>query len=210
VKTGTLALVGGSQKSPITVDSGATLGFTLGSSTTSTSTVAFSGATAKVKVTGTPVAATLMTATAITGTPVLDPAIAGFELAIEDGGTTLKLKVASTANYNTWANDYASGQSADLDHDNDGVSNGVEYFMGQTGSTFTANPGVIAGKVTWPKDPAFVGSFKVQVSDTLALGSWTDIVPPDASIDETNPNQVVFTMPTGASKKFARLNVVVP
>jgi hypothetical protein len=82
--------------------------------------------------------------------------------------------------------------------------------MGQTGSTFTANPGVIAGKVTWPKDPAFVGTFKVQVSDTLALGSWTDIVPPDASIDESNPNQVVFTLPTGASKKFARLNVVVP
>ena len=62
VTSGTLALVGGSQTSPITVSSGATLGFTLGSPTTSTSTVTFSGATAKVSVSGTPVAATLMTA----------------------------------------------------------------------------------------------------------------------------------------------------
>lgn len=67
----------------------------------------------------------------------------------------------------------------------------------------------LAGKVTWPKDPTFSGTFKVQVSETLALGSWTDIVPPDASIDETNPNQVVFTLPTGVPKKFARLNVTV-
>lgn len=52
VNLGTLALVGGSQASPITVSSGAALGFTLGSPTTSSSTVTFSGATAKVSVTG--------------------------------------------------------------------------------------------------------------------------------------------------------------
>ncbi|MEY3895168.1 MAG: hypothetical protein RLZZ214_687 [Verrucomicrobiota bacterium] len=130
---------------------------------------------------------------------------------VQKDGNTLKLvyTVAAAGGYNAWADANASGQSADLDHDKDGVSNGVEYFMGQTGSTFTPNPGVIANKVTWPKDPAFSGTFKVQVSDTLAVGSWTDIVPPNASIDESNPNQVVFTLPTGAPKKFARLNVTV-
>jgi fibronectin-binding autotransporter adhesin len=131
---------------------------------------------------------------------------------VQQNGNTLELvyTAAAAGGYTDWADAYASGQSADLDHDNDGVSNGVEYFMGETGSTFTANPGVIDGKVTWPKDSAFVGSFKVQVSDTLALGAWTDIVPPDASIDDTDPNQVVFTLPTGDPKKFVRLNVVVP
>jgi autotransporter-associated beta strand protein len=131
--------------------------------------------------------------------------------AVQKDGNALKLvyTVAPVGGYTTWSATNAGNQAADLDFDNDGVSNGVEYFMGQTGSSFTANPGPIAGKVTWPKDPAFVGSFKVQVSDTLALGGWTDIVPPDASIDETNPNQVVYTLPTGAPKKFARLNVTV-
>jgi hypothetical protein len=62
--------------------------------------------------------------------------------------------------------------------------------------------------VTWPRDPAAViASFMVQESDNLS--SWTDIVPPNASIDESNPNQVVYTLPSGAPKKFCRL-VVTP
>ena len=131
--------------------------------------------------------------------------------AVQKNGNNLELVyTAGEANgYATWAGDYADNQSADLDHDNDGVSNGVEYFMGETGSTFTSNPSIIDDTVTWPKDPNFVGSFKVQVSDTLALGSWTDIVPPDASIDETDPNEVVFSLPIGAPKKFCRLSVTV-
>lgn len=113
------------------------------------------------------------------------------------------------AAYGDWAEANAGNQPADLDFDNDGVPNGVEYFMGETGSTFTVNPGVIAGKVTWKKDPAFSGSFKVQISDNLASGEWSDIVPPDASIDTTQPNQVVFTLPIGAVRKFCRLHVTV-
>ncbi len=130
---------------------------------------------------------------------------------VQQNDNTLELvyTTAAAGSYTAWANAYAPGQAADLDHDNDGVPNGVEYFMGETGSTFTANPGVIGDKVTWPKIPTFIGSFKVQISDTLALGSWTDIVPPDVSIDETNPNQVVYSLPTGAPKKFARLSVTV-
>ncbi|MCX6876288.1 MAG: Ig-like domain-containing protein [Verrucomicrobia bacterium] len=116
---------------------------------------------------------------------------------------------AGTA-YGTWASANAGGQSADLDHDNDGVRNGVEYFMGATGSTFTANPGVVAGKVTWPRDPTAVATFKVQVSDNLSDTDWTDILPSDPSIDETNPNQVTYTLPGGAPRKFCRLVVITP
>jgi fibronectin-binding autotransporter adhesin len=126
-------------------------------------------------------------------------------------GTLVVTSGPPAGGYSTWASANAGSQDANLDFDNDGVSNGVEYFMGQTGSTFTANPTVVTvgavSTVTWPRDPAAVATFKVQISDTLAAGGWTDIVPPDASIDESNPNQITFTLPSGAPKKFCRLSV---
>lgn len=128
---------------------------------------------------------------------------------VQPNGNTLELvyTTAAPGGYTDWAATNAGGQTADLDFDNDGVSNGVEYFMGETGSTFTPNPGIISGTITWPKDPAYAGTFKVQVSDSLATGDWTDIVPPDASINESNPNEVVFVVPTSGPKNFARLSV---
>ncbi len=144
VTAGTLALVGGSQTSPITVNSGAALGFTLGSPTTSTSTVTFSGATAKVTVTGTPAAATLMTASNITGTPVLDPAIPGYELAIESGGTQLNLKASAPAHpFNTWATTTnglsGANAAAGADPDNDGINNAIEFVIGGQPNPANAN-----------------------------------------------------------------------
>jgi hypothetical protein len=41
--------------------------------------------------------------------------------------------------YATWASTNAGNQGAELDFDNDGVSNGVEYFMSASAG-FTANP----------------------------------------------------------------------
>ena len=76
---------------------------------------------------------------------------------------------------------------------------------------FTATPALVntAGVLTWtwPRDPAAAASFMFQVSANLA--DWTDIVPPDASIDTTHPNQVTLTLPSGATSKFCRL-VVTP
>ena len=220
VDAGTLALVGGSQASPVSVASGATLGFTLGSPATSSSTVTFSGATAKVAVAGTPVAATLMTASNIIGTPVLEPAIPGYVLAVEGGGTQLNLKAAVANNYATWAaTNGATGQAANLDHDNDGVSNGVEYFLGgPTGNTtgFTALPGVTTvgstRSVTWVKAASYTGvygsDYVVETSTTLAAGSWTP-EPSPGNVSVTG-NNVTYTFPAGPEKQFARLNVTGP
>lgn len=116
------------------------------------------------------------------------------------------------AGYDAWAATNAGGQTANLDFDNDGVSNGVEYFMGETGSSFTPNPTVVTAgavrTVTWPRDPAAIASFKIQISTTLAPGGWTDVIPPHASIDTSNPNQVTYTLPAGTIQ-FCRL-VVTP
>jgi autotransporter-associated beta strand protein len=126
-------------------------------------------------------------------------------------GTLIVTSGPPVGGFSTWASANAGNQAADLDSDNDGIPNGVEYFMGQTGSTFTANPPVVTvgavRTVTWPRNPAAVATFKVQISDSLASGQWTDIVPPNASIDQSNPNQVTYTLPSGATKKFCRLSV---
>jgi len=113
--------------------------------------------------------------------------------------------------YEIWANANAGGQSASEDYDHDGVSNGLRYFMGAAGTLAAISPPVVttAGvrTVTWPRDPtATVASWMVQVSDDLAI--WDDVIPPNASINTSNPNEIVYTLPTGA-KQFCRL-VVTP
>jgi hypothetical protein len=117
-------------------------------------------------------------------------------------GTGTVVVPGAGTTYDSWKAAHAGGQTAGEDFDNDGVSNGVEYFMNAPDG-FTANPGVVAGKVTWPHvNP--VASFVVQVSDNL-----TNWVPADsADIDTTtDPTKVVYTLPTGAAKKFCRLFV---
>ncbi|MCX6879771.1 MAG: autotransporter-associated beta strand repeat-containing protein [Verrucomicrobia bacterium] len=99
-----------------------------------------------------------------------------------------------------WADMNAPGQTPGEDHDNDGVDNGLEYFMGQTGSSFTAMPGLDGtNTVTWTKDPAYDGTWQVQIS--LDLGSWTDATGTD------NTTSVSYTLPPGMPLLFVRLLV---
>ncbi|MEO5913772.1 MAG: autotransporter-associated beta strand repeat-containing protein [Luteolibacter sp.] len=101
--------------------------------------------------------------------------------------------------YTGWAATNANGQASNLDFDNDGTSNGIEYFMGATGSSFTANPGIVGSKVTWPKDPAYSGAYTVQTSPDLV--TWTNVA------STVVGNTVEYTVPTGQGKIFVRLDV---
>ena len=102
--------------------------------------------------------------------------------------------------YGTWASTNAPGQTPGEDYDNDGVENGLEYFMGQTGSSFTAMPGLDGtNTVTWPKDPAYNGIWQVQTSPDLS--TWTDVAGTD------NGTSVSYTLPFGMGKLFVRLLV---
>jgi autotransporter-associated beta strand protein len=113
----------------------------------------------------------------------------------------LSLQVTGLSGYAGWAAANANGEAPDGDFDKDGVRNGVEYFMGATGSGFTANPSIVAGKITWPKDPAFVGTYTVQTSPNLT--TWTNVA------STVVGNTVEYTPATGQGKVFIRL-VVTP
>ena len=107
---------------------------------------------------------------------------------------------AAPYSYASWAsaNNVTGGTNGD--HDNDGVKNSLEYFMRATGSSFTANPAIVAGKITWPKEPGFIGSYSVQTSPDLVV--WTNV-------SSTVVGNTVEYTPTGPGKVFVRLQVVV-
>lgn len=123
-----------------------------------------------------------------------------------DGNLTL----SAAAGYSSWATTHASGQGPELDHDNDGVKNGIEYFMGQTGSGFTALPGPVTTggvtTVTWTRNPAApVSSFAVQFSATLN-GDWATV--PAGEVNLSDPTKVIYTYPAPLNgRRFVRLSV---
>ncbi len=210
VSVGTLALVGGSQASPITVSAGASLGFTLGSPTTSTSTFNLTNGT--IKITGTPTlpSYTLITDSAgITGTPTLDAPIAGYSL-VKVGNSLLLTN--PQALYDAWTDaTYVPPLTAKLktdDQDGDGFINLMEYAFGTqptvsstaslsyTGGTLTSTgqPLLVKDAGVWyavfgrRKDYLEAGlTYTVQFSSSLSL--WVDgvsapaVIATDGTID---------------------------
>ncbi len=213
VSAGTLALEGASLASSITVNSGALLGFALGSPATTTGAVSFVSGS-KVKITGTPTLSsyTLLTASSFNGTPVMNVAISGYELVVV--GTELKLN-ASAGGYSAWQTANGTTQTMNLDHDNDGVANGVEYFLGGNTSTsgYTALPSILGNTVTWVSHSSYNGAFgtdfKVQSSSDLS--TWTDATtsgtPGVPGTVYLSGHQVIYSLPEGSSKIFVRLVV---
>jgi hypothetical protein len=117
-------------------------------------------------------------------------------LAVEDGP------------YASWAADNAGGQTADLDYDIDGVSNGVEFFM-NAAAGFTANPALVGSTVTWPNggnipSSAYGSQFVVQTSTNLV--NWLD-VPGTGDANLANTSGSVSYTVTGSGKQFVRLKV---
>jgi len=122
------------------------------------------------------------------------------------GSDTQTLVIFTPAGYHFWKNDNALGQAADLDADYDGVPNGVEYFMGETGTSYTAHPTInnATNKVSWKKDPTAIATYQVKVSTDLQF--WENA--PDGSVTEID-GYVVCDVP-GGTKHFVRLEVTIP
>jgi autotransporter-associated beta strand protein len=232
VNQGTLALVGGSQASPVTVAGGASIGFTLGSPATSTSSLNLTNGT--VKITGAVNNASdylLMTASTITGTPVLDAPIPNYQLQKAAGNTQLKLVYINPASaYDTWKATNAPSGTPEDDFDGDGVDNAVEFVLGGLASTrdlaklpaVSTNGGNLM--VTFKRAQASIdpmAAVTLQVGTNLA--AWPDSYPvPDAAV-AINPgvtvvknspavgtDTVTLTLPRAADRsKFVRLRVII-
>jgi autotransporter-associated beta strand protein len=127
---GGLSLVGGSHGSAITVNSGVTLGFTLGSPTTSTAALNLSAGHV-IAITGAVNNASdypLMTASSIVGTPTLALEIPNYSLELRNGNTELWLAFAGGGTpYETWA---TGGELFEEDANGDGVKNGLAFLLG--------------------------------------------------------------------------------
>lgn len=110
--------------------------------------------------------------------------------------------------YADWADANAGSGPFDGDFDQDGVKNGVEYFYGETGSSFTTNPAPVNGVISWPRGPNATGvTFKVWTSETLA-DPWVDVT---GDADLSDPGFVKYTLPSGPSapsKLFVRFEVL--
>jgi len=124
---------------------------------------------------------------------------------VEIPPATADASVRKGSSYAAWAAAHAPGQSADQDCDNDGIPNGIHYFMGTTGSSGTAHPGVANGAVTWPKSPLFIGTYVVEVSSDLVHWNPADQDYPNFIVDDGT--SVVFTLPPASGKLFTRLRV---
>ncbi len=104
--------------------------------------------------------------------------------------------------FTDWTIINAPGQTADQDHDNDGVKNGIEYFMGQSGSSFTAMPGLDGtNTVTWAMIPSYEGTYEVQTSSNL--GTWTNVDPRPLP----SGGNLSYLLPPGLGIQFVRLLV---
>ena len=169
VSMGTLALVGGSQTSAITVAANASLGFTIGSPTTSTASVTFL-ASAKVAVTGAPgvLDHKLMTATSFSGPLTLSPAIPSHILETRSGGTELWLKY-SPSPYLTWS----GGPGPNTDTNGDGLNNSIAWVLGATDVNVSANG--LVPTLDNTSDPAFL-IFNYRRLDTAAADPNTTII----------------------------------
>jgi len=112
---------------------------------------------------------------------------------------------SSSGGYANWAP--AGGQAPGEDYNNDGVQNGIAYFMNATGQATL--PGLINNTVTWTNGGNIPSSdygtqFAVETSPDLE--NWTPVDANDPNLSNT-AGTVSYTLTPGLDKQFARLAV---
>lgn len=128
-----------------------------------------------------------------------------------DGGTPFETTLyaaalptpgATNMSFSGWASVNVGGQGPTLDFDNDGMENGVEYFFGESGSTFTANPQPnAAGLISFPHPVVTPGAtYLVKTSPDLV--TWSPVTTRESG------GFVNYMIPPGEGKIFVRLEVV--
>lgn len=141
------------------------------------------------------------------------------EFAGERDALVTKWITAPSGGFGAWQTANNTSSAMNEDHDGDGVSNGIEYFVGGNSNTtgITLLPGVANTggvlSITWNKGSGYSGDYDVdfwiETSATLT-GAWTRETLGGGNVID-NPGSVKYTFPAPlAGKRFVRLKVAVP
>lgn len=124
------------------------------------------------------------------------------------GSGTLTVQSGPTAGYTTWVNQNAPGAPFNGDHDADQVPNGIEYFLGESGSTFTSLPSLtIDGTITFPISDTYNGTYGTDfyLETSPDLDDWNPVLISDVTI--TPGTSLSHTLPLSDPRLFLRLAV---
>ena len=154
----------------------------------------------------------LDSATVTYGTNPTDIAYVGFGGVGATSNTThfsLSATGGSTPTYAGWATTNGVSNNPNEDTNNDGVQNGIAYFMNAIG--LATNPGITGNTVTWPNGgnisaTEYGTQFVVETSPDLV--DWTPVPDTDPDLDNV-AGSVSYTLPPDepGGKLFARLLV---
>ncbi|MCX6854645.1 MAG: cadherin-like beta sandwich domain-containing protein, partial [Verrucomicrobia bacterium] len=155
-----------------------------------------------------------ITATGLTATQLTQIVSAGFtSFSLNSSGYL----IGSTApTFTTWQTANPGAGAFTADHDNDGVANGIEFFLGGNSNTTgpTPLPAVVNTSgtlsITWTKSATYPGTygthFWIESTDTLT-GTWTTETL-GGNVIQTG-NNITYAFPI-ATRRFVRLKVVGP
>jgi autotransporter-associated beta strand protein len=232
IKEGTLFLTGATQATTaITFESGGVLGLNTGVSVTASSAVV-NLANGAIKVSGTTGDAsyTLLTASSISGTPVLADPVDGYELQVV-GNQLLLVETGAATPYETWA---GPGVPFDGDLNGDGVANGLAFLLNASGPNANALDklptasedagGLVLTFQTLTTTARGTAQLMLEYSNSLAPASWTTVTVPGTAgvstdgnvsftLNGTGPLDVTATISAAAAnggKLFARLKATGP
>jgi hypothetical protein len=129
---------------------------------------------------------------------------------VSASGNNLILTIGAVdSNFASWANaNGIPGEPASGDFDKDGLSNLVEYALGQSPTVSSQPPGSLtAGVLSFNKGSQAManGDVNYVIEQSTDLGIWTPAVTQNAP---NTSDKISYTLPTGQSKEFARLKVV--
>jgi autotransporter-associated beta strand protein len=156
------------------------------------------------------------TSTALTATQLGKISATGFASFSLDSSGFLVGDTAPASSYTNWQTANNTGGVFTGDHDNDGVVNGIEYFLGGNSNTTgqTILPGITntsnTYSITWVKSSTYQGTYGthywVESTSTLS-GPWTqEALGENVTI---SGNNITYTFPA-TIKRFARLIVADP
>ncbi len=100
-------------------------------------------------------------------------------------GTGSLTVTAGPGGYTAWAEQNAPGTNITGDHDGDTVQNGIEYFMGEMGSSPTSLPSPARdGTIIWPMGSSYTGAYgsDFHLEASLNLEDWSPILIEDVTI----------------------------